>query len=99
MYGEEQGKGPVPASYLVANLKQYAERNSFGRNDPSYLHRIGFFLGMYHGGVLLPATGQLRLTVKTLARLDHEQAKRGYRAGRAWFFVDAESHERRYSES
>ena len=35
----------------------------------------------------------------TLAHLDHRDAKRGYRAGRAFYFVDAEPHERRMTES
>ena len=34
----------------------------------------------------------------TLAHLDHRDAKRGYRAGREFYFVDAEPHERRYTE-
>ena len=99
MHGDEQGKGPVPASYLVENLKGYAERGYFERHDPSSLYGIGFFLGMYHGGVLEPSTGQLRPAVTTLAHLDHRDARRGYYAGRAFFFVDAEPHERRMTES
>ena len=99
MYGDEQGKGHVPASYLVTNLKQYAECDYFGKNDPYHLHHLGFFLGMYHGGILSPQTGQLCPDVTTLAHLDHRDAKRGYRAGREFFFVDAEPHERRMTES
>jgi hypothetical protein len=99
MYGDEQGKGPVPASYLVTNLKGYAERGYFERYDSSSLHRIGFLLGMYQGGVLEPSTAQLRPTVTTLAHLDHRDARRGYRAGRTFFFVDAEPHECRMTES
>jgi hypothetical protein len=98
MYGDEQGNGPVAASYLVTNLKYYAERDYFGTNDPYCLHHLGFFLGMYHGGILSPQTGQLRLDVTTLAHLDHRDAKRGYRAGRKFYFVDAEPHERRMTE-
>ena len=30
MYGDEQGNGPIAASYLVINLKHYAERDYFG---------------------------------------------------------------------
>lgn len=65
MYGDEQGKGPVFASYLVTNLKSYVERGCFNRHDGYWLEHIGFFLGMYHGGVLLPSTGQLRPNVTT----------------------------------
>lgn len=99
MYGDEQGQGPVPASYLVTNLKRYAEQDYFGTNDPYHLHHLGFFLGMYHGGILSPHTGQRRPDVTTLAHLDHRDAKRGYRAGREFYFVDAEQHELRYTES
>jgi hypothetical protein len=98
MYGDEQGNGPVSASYLVINLKDFAERNYFGTNDPYHLHHLGFFLGMYHGGILSPQTGQLRPDVTTLAHLDHRDARRGYRAGREFYFVDAEPSERRYTE-
>jgi len=98
MYGDEQGKGPVTASYLVTNLKHYAERDYFGKNDPSHLHHLGFFLGRYHGGILSPQTGQRRPDVTTLAHLDHRDAQRGYRAGREFYFVDAEPHEQRYTE-
>ena len=98
MYGDEQGQGPVPASYLVTNLKRYAEQDYFGTNDPYHLSHLGFFFGMYHGGILSPQTGKRRPDVTTLAHLDHRDAKRGYRAGRAFYFVDAEPHEQRYTE-
>jgi hypothetical protein len=98
MHGEGQGQGPVPASYLVTNLKRYAEADYFGMSDPSHLHHLGFFLGMYHGGILSPQTGQRRPDVTTLAHLDHQDAERGYRAGRECYFVDAEPHEQRYTE-
>ncbi|HEX6551783.1 MAG TPA: hypothetical protein VF026_03410 [Ktedonobacteraceae bacterium] len=98
MYGDEQGKGPVPVSYLVTNLKRYTEQDYFCTNDPYHLSHLGFFLGMYHGGILSPQTGQRRPDVTTLAHLDHRDAKRGYRAGREFYFVDAEPHERRYTE-
>ena len=53
---------------------------------------------MYHGGVLEPSTGRLRPDMKTLVHLDHRDTKRGYRAGREFYFVDAEPHERRMTE-
>ncbi len=98
MYGDEQGNGPVPASYLVTNLKRYAEQDYFGVNDPYHLSHLGFFLGMYHGGIFSPQTGQRRPDVTALAHLDHRDAKRGYCAGREFCFVDAEPHEQRYTE-
>lgn len=98
LYGDEQGSGPVPASYLVTNLQRYAEHDYFSTNDPYHLSHLGFFLGMYHGGILSPQTGQRRPDVTTLAHLDHRDARRGYRAGREYYFVDAEPHEQRYTE-
>ncbi len=99
MHGDEQGKGPVSASYLVTNLKSYTERGCFNSHNDSWLARIGFFLGMYHGGILLPSTGQLRPDIATFGNLDHNEAGRGYEAGREWYFVEAEPHERRLTES
>lgn len=99
LHGDEQGSGPVPASYLVTNLQRYAEHDYFGTNDPYHLSHLGFFLGMYHGGILSAQTGQPRPDVTTLAQLDHSDAKRGYRAGREFYFVDAEPHEQRYTEA
>lgn len=99
LYGDEQGSGPVPASYLVINLQRYAEHEYFSTNDPYHLSHLGFFLSMYHGGILSPQTGQRRSDVTALAHLDHRDAKRDYRAGREFYFVDAEPHEQRYTES
>lgn len=59
----------------------------------------GEFACLYHGGILSPRTGQYRSDVTTLAYLDHRDAKHGYRAGREFYFVDAEPHEQRYTES
>lgn len=99
MHGEEQGCGLVAVSYLVTNLKRYAQRGYFTSPDPSHLHHIGFFLGMYHGSILSPQTGEPRPEVTMLARLDHEQARRGYTVGREFCFVEATPDERRWSES
>jgi len=98
MYGDEQGQGPVPASYLVTNLQRYAQQDYFSTNDPYHLSHLGFFFGMYQGGILSPHTGQRRPEATALAHLDHRDAKRGYRAGRTFYFVDAEPHEQRYTE-
>lgn len=99
LYGDERGSGPVTASYLVTNLQRYAEQDYFGTHDPYHLSHLGFFLGMYHGGILSPQTGQRHPGVTTLAHLDHRDAKRGYRAGREFYFVDAEPCEQRYTEA
>jgi hypothetical protein len=98
MHGDEQGKGPVSTSYLITNLKQYAACRYFERQDPYHRHYIGFFLGMYHGGILSPQTGQLRPDVTMLAILDHKDARRGYSVGREWYFHEATPQERRLNE-
>lgn len=99
MYGDEQGNGPVPASYLVTNLKRYAKYRYFQRHGLYYYYHIGFLLGMYHGGILSPARGLRRSDVTTLAQLDHQEAERGYYVGREAFFVDAHPHEHIMTES
>ena len=98
MHGDEQGKGPVLASYTVTNFQQYAERSYFEKYGPSHLHHLGFLLDVCHGGVLEPSTGRLRPDMTTLVHLDHWDTKRGYHAGREFYFVDAEPHERRMTE-
>ena len=60
---------------------------------------VGAYLETVHAGVLSPLTGQLRPDVKALAALCNQDAASGYRAGREWYFVDAEPHECRYTES
>jgi hypothetical protein len=57
-----------------------------------------FLFRHVHGGILSPQTRQLRPDATTLARLDHRDTKRGHRAGREFYFVDAEPHEQRYTE-
>lgn len=98
MSGEREGKGPLPASYLVNNLTASAQHGSFPYSDPSYQHHLGFYIGMYHGGVLDQTTGACLAGVSTLARLDHPDAQQGYRAGREYFFVEADPPGQRLSE-
>ena len=53
----------------------------------------------HHDGVLEPSTGRLHPDMTTLVHPDHRDIKRGYRTGREFYFVDAEPHERRMTES
>ncbi len=99
MHGDEQGQGPVADTYLVSNLQSYVARGYFDGQHDSWLPHLGFFLGMYHGGVLSPETGQLRPDVTTLAVLTNAHARDGYSAGREGFFTEMDPHERRYSET
>jgi len=98
MHGEQQESGPIADSYLVKNLKYFTACSYFERQHQHKLPRIGFYLGMYHGGVLSPTTGQLRPDVTTLATFHSQDAARAYSVGRKWFFTEAEEHERRYTE-
>jgi hypothetical protein len=59
----------------------------------------GFYLGMVHGAVLGPQTGELRPDATTLVTLSDPYVTRGDRPGRVWFFYDAEANERRLTDS
>lgn len=54
-----------------------------------------YFIGMVHGGLLLP-DGTLRRTSATLVTLDEKNAQRGYYAGRQFHFLDADTEEEWY---
>jgi hypothetical protein len=97
MHGEEQGTGPFSIRSLKATLERYSAHRSCEQQDPSWRSHIGFFIGMYHGGVLSPHTGQLRPNVNALIVLDSPDVTRGYRVGREAFFHEVEPHYR-YSE-
>ncbi len=98
-YGDHQGNGPQPDTYLVVNLKTCAVHGYFDGQHEHLLSHIGFYLGMIHGGVLSPQTGKLRPDVTTLVTLCDTSIARGYRAGREWFFNEAEPHEQRRTDS
>ena len=51
---------------------------------------LGFYLGMAHGGVLNPQTGELQPHLTTLVTLSDPNFARGYRAVRVWFFYGAD---------
>lgn len=59
----------------------------------------GFFLGMVHGSLFSPQTGELRPHVTTLVTLSDPAVIRGYRAGRVWFFYEADPEERRLTDT
>ncbi|MFL5627662.1 MAG: hypothetical protein ACJ788_18955 [Ktedonobacteraceae bacterium] len=84
----------IPASFFVNLLKTRAPSD-----DQCFRSHLGFVVGTYHGAVLSPQTDKLRAGVSQLAHLDHKHALRGYDAGREFVFVDAESDERRLTET
>jgi hypothetical protein len=97
MHGEGQGTGPFSICSLKASLERYSTQRSCEQQDPCWRYHIGFFIGMYHGGVFSPHTGLLRPGVSALIVLDSPDATRGYRVGREAFFHEVEPHYR-YSE-
>ncbi len=99
MYGEEQGKDPLAVDYLVTNLKSCRDRGVFDGQHAHWHFHLGFYIGMYHGGVLSPETGLLHPNVTTLAILSTHDAYRGYFVGREYILTGVAPHERRYTES
>ena len=100
LFQQRDHAGPLSDEDIVATFKSLTYAGLFdGEQEQSLRQALGTYLGTIHAGVLSPATGQLRPGVAALATLCNREAARGYRAGREWFFVDAEPHERRYSES
>lgn len=87
---------PVPVSFLVRRL-QHALSIFDGRHQAAARAFVGSHLGMMHGAILTE-TGSTRENVTTLAVLDTIDARRGYRAGRHWFFYEALPHERRFTD-
>jgi hypothetical protein len=97
LHGEGQGKGPFSIHSLKATLERSSAHHACEQQDPSWRSHIGFFIGMYHGGVLSAQTGQLRPGVSALIVLDSLDTARGYRAGREAFFHEVQPRYR-YSE-
>jgi len=60
MYGDEQGKGPYPDSYLIENIERNIRCGRFDSPSSEWFSSLGFYLGMIHGGMLDPRSCQLR---------------------------------------
>ena len=100
LFEQRDHAGPLIDQDVVATFKNFTYTGLFDRRQEQSLRRaVGAYLGTIHAGVLSPLTGQLRPGVMALVALCNRDAARGYRAGREWFFVDAEPQECRYSES
>jgi hypothetical protein len=98
--GEMQAQGPLRVSFLVNNLITCVQLNRFdGHHDKQLQKDVGYFIGMYHGGVLSSETGMLRSDVNVLAIFENLDAMRGYCAGREWYFCEAQPHELRYTDA
>ena len=89
------GEGPLPDRYLADNLLHLMQQGHFdGQHDDDLFQWIAFHLGMIHGGVLTP-DGTVRRDVTTLVTLHDTETRRGYEAGRRYFFLDADTDEER----
>jgi|SRR5690242_733987 len=94
LFGEREKTGPLDDSYLVSHLKTFAANGYFDGGHAADLACIGFYIGMIHGSILCPHTGDLVPRITALVVFHDKQIRRGYRAGREWFFYEAEPHER-----
>ncbi len=83
-----------PIRELVSFLKLTIRRNFFDRKSAADIYRfVGFEFGCIHGGILAPER-TLRPDVTTLVTFDDSQdAIQGYKAGRQWFFEEADTDE------
>jgi hypothetical protein len=100
IFEELEQAGPLSAEDVVAKVKDLTYTGLFdGQQERSLRQAVGTYLGTIHANVLSLLTGQFRPDVTTLVAICTQNAARGYRAGREWFFVDAEPYKRRYTES
>ncbi len=89
---------PIPLLYVLTCLKQAIAVQVFdGQHQQAACEFVGFHLGTIHGAVLT-AKGTRRPDVTSLVFLESKDAIRGYRAGRHWWFEEAEPQERRWTD-
>src|SRR5947209_13125306 len=90
----QAGNGLLAVNYLVNYLHSAIDRHWFDKQHEAQLRQfVGFVFGEIHGKVLT-LNGTRRRDVTTLVRLNSEDEKRGYRAGRLWFFYETTPDER-----
>jgi hypothetical protein len=93
----QAGKSPLAVSYLVSYLHAAIDNQWFDKRHEVELRQfVGFIFGEVHGKVLT-LNGTRRPDVTTLVTLNSQDARRGYRAGREWFFFEATSDERAFN--
>lgn len=80
---------------LVLFLQLASSSNLFERKEPADIYRlVGYRFGFIHGGILTPER-TLRTDITALVTFeDNQDAIRGYKAGRQWFFEEADLSER-----
>src|SRR5712664_1553786 len=97
-YGDEQGNGPQSDTYFITNVTTLIESGQSLDLQSCWFTHLGFFLGMVHGGLFSPQTSKLWPHVTTLVKLSDHFVTCGYRAGRVWFFYEADKGERRLTD-
>ena len=80
---------------VVLFLQLASQTNLFEQREPADIYQlVGYEFGFVHGGILTPER-TLRADVAALVTFeDNQDAIRGYKAGRQWFFEDAAPDER-----
>lgn len=92
LFEDHEQPGPLHDLYLVdmfvlaRNTLHYFD----GQHQKELYAHIGLTLGEIHGGVLLSTSGTIRSDVTTLVALSDEEIKRGYGAGREFYFTEAD---------
>lgn len=99
LFGEREDHTPIHDTYLFENLKTCAKHNLFNGEHEAELSHISFYIGMLHGGVLEPMTGEIKQGQKALVTLQDEETKRGYRAGREFVFCEAYPDQKRFTDT
>jgi hypothetical protein len=77
MYGDYQGNGPYEDIYLIENISRNLQAGRYNNPSSPWFTSLGFYLGMLRGGMLDPATRQLRER-NTLVVLTDPDFARGY---------------------
>ena len=91
----EHGSGLRSIVDLVLFLQLASSTDLFERREPADIYRfVGYEFGFIHGGMLTPER-TLRADVTALVTFENNQdAMREYKAGRQWFFEEADCSER-----
>lgn len=77
LYGDYQGNGPYDDRYLIENISRNIQAGRYNNPSSPWFTSLGFYLGMLHGGMLDPATRQLRER-NTLVVLTDPDFAQGY---------------------
>ncbi len=82
------GNGPYDDQYLIVNLTSHIESGWYDDVSYGWLPMLGFQLGMIHGGMIDPATHELRMSASLVILADPDFSK-GYWVGRDYYFFEA----------